>query len=516
MLARIRRFPMLMRLREEERGLAMIMALMITFVVLLLSLVVLAQATHNIQASGYDRKRLTSVGAAEAGIDYMYNYFQKTGASSLSTDPVSAAVTLGTSPNTVTYDTSVAYYGDSAGTVACGSAPPAGKTSTCQGSATVFSNTNRPSAAKVRSVGVSSDGTKRLMESFIALRPVTGGSAGAIVTNSSTTFTNNFTLGGVDSDVFVLTGDFSAPSGLESINGSIYVPNGAANIGTNVTVSGQVWARDGVTLNHPQLVVGGDVKSATAGVTQTAGTVRGTIHYCSSGGSAPAGSVSDCPSPVEGAGAAFPHLTYDTTTWTTAQDDGTKWYEVIPAGTGNAQCTAAKTAIAASPTPPAGYTGIVYYLNQNCVFTVDNGSIPMNGDIAIVATGGIDLANHPIYSGVGGVRKLILMAPWPSSGSPTCPATGATDVPYTVTIGNNVDFDADTVNVLVYGACGANMNNNNSAFTGQVMAQNTLIGNHFGMTYQQVSVPGQNISGFKEDVAYIREVVCQNPANSMC
>ena len=68
----------------------------------------------------------------------------------------------------------------------------------------------------------------------------------------------------------------------------------------------------------------------------------------------------------------------------------------------------------------------------------------------------------------------------------------------------------------MYGACGANMTNNNSSFTGQVMAQNTLIGNHFGMTYQQVSVPGQNISGFKEDVAYIREVVCQNPANSMC
>ena len=59
-------------------------------------------------------------------------------------------------------------------------------------------------------------------------------------------------------------------------------------------------------------------------------------------------------------------------------------------------------AIAASPTPPAGYTGIVYYITDaNCVFSVDNGSIPMNGDIAVVATGGIDLGNHPIYSGVG-------------------------------------------------------------------------------------------------------------------
>jgi hypothetical protein len=36
------------------------------------------------------------------------------------------------------------------------------------------------------------------------------------------------------------------------------------------------------------------------------------------------------------------------------------------------------------------------------------------------------------------------------------------------------------------------------------------------MTYAEISVPGRNISGFKEDVAYIREVVCQNPGNTMC
>ena len=59
------------------------------------------------------------------------------------------------------------------------------------------------------------------------------------------------------------------------------------------------------------------------------------------------------------------------------------------------------------------------------------------------------------------------------------------------------------------------MNNNNSAFTGQVMAQNTLIGNHFGMTYQQVSVPGRHhrVQGGRR---VHPRVVCQNPANSMC
>ncbi len=511
---------MLARIRHEEEGLAMVMALMVTFVVLLLSIVVLAQATHNIQASGYDRKRLTSVGAAEAGIDYMYNYFQKTGASSLTVDPVASAVTLGTTPNTVTYDTSLTYYGNSSGTVACGVVPVAPATSTCQTSATTFSNTNRPSSVKVRSVGTSSDGTKRLMESFIALRPVTGGSQGAIVTNSDTAFSNNFTVSGVDADIYVLTGNFTAPSGLESINGSIYVPTGSVNIGTGVTLSGQVFARDAVTLNHPQLVIGGDVKSSTKGVTQTAGTVRGMIRFCSSGGSAPAGSVNDCPSPVPGADATFPQLTYDTTTWTTAQDDGSRWYQIIPTPvSGKNQCQVARDAIEAGVTPPSGYTGVVYYITDStCVFAnnTNASTITLNGDLAVVATGGIHLNNHPRFVGAGATRKVVLMAPWPSSGSPTCPASGTTDVPYTVAVDNHVEFDSSTTSVLVYGACGANMLNNNSSFNGQVIAQNTTIGNLFNMNYQKISVPGQNISGFKEDVAYIREVVCQNTASAMC
>jgi hypothetical protein len=179
----------------------------------------------------------------------------------------------------------------------------------------------------------------------------------------------------------------------------------------------------------------------------------------------------------------------------------------------------ARDAIEAGVTPPSGYTGVVYYITDaTCVFknTTSAGVITLNGDLAVVATGGIDLNNHPRFVGAGGTRKVVMMAPWPSSGSPTCPASGSTDLPYTVTVGNHVEFDSATTNVLIYGACGANMLNNNSSFNGQVMAQNTTIGNLFSMAYQPISVPGQSISGFKEDVAYIREVVCQNPGNAMC
>jgi len=76
---------MLTRIRDEERGLAMVVALMVVFVVLLLSTVVAAQSIHNGNASGYDRRRLQSVGAAEAGLNYFYNYLEQTAVSTLST-----------------------------------------------------------------------------------------------------------------------------------------------------------------------------------------------------------------------------------------------------------------------------------------------------------------------------------------------------------------------------------------------------------------------------------------------
>ena len=78
---------MLKRLRDEERGVAMIMALAVAFVVLLLTTVVVAQSIHSLDSSGYDRERLLSINAAEAGTNHWYAYLQVTPAASMATDP---------------------------------------------------------------------------------------------------------------------------------------------------------------------------------------------------------------------------------------------------------------------------------------------------------------------------------------------------------------------------------------------------------------------------------------------
>src|SRR6266498_4466514 len=69
---------MVTRIRDDERGVAMVVAVMVVFVVMLLATVVFSQAVHNSTASGYDRKRLQSVDAAEAGLNYFFNYLEHT------------------------------------------------------------------------------------------------------------------------------------------------------------------------------------------------------------------------------------------------------------------------------------------------------------------------------------------------------------------------------------------------------------------------------------------------------
>jgi hypothetical protein len=72
-------------------------------------------------------------------------------------------------------------------------------------------------------------------------------------------------------------------------------------------------------------------------------------------------------------------------------------------------------------------------------------------------------------------------------------------------VGNNTGFNT-AVRVFVYTPCTATMNNNNSAFQGQVIGTTISIGNLFNMTYKPILVPGAQIVGFDEDIAYIREI----------
>ncbi len=484
-----------------EEGIAMIIALLVTFVVFLLSGVVVQQAIHNIDGSATDRNRLSAVSAAEAGLDWAYNRVEGTESTALWN--VAQTGTVGSGPSSVTYTVTPTYYSDAAGTTAFSGTP---------------GPSNYPRSIKIASIGTGADGSQRKMESFMVLDPVAGGVSGAIVTNNSLTLTNSFNLSGNngnDADIIVNAGNFSAPSGLETIRGSIYVPAGTAHLGTNVHVYGSVWSRDLLTMDHSQAVVDGDVKSSNSGTTLTRGLVNGRAYYCTGSAPAsskvPAGSVQTCSLGLPPS-QAFPQIAFNATTWAlqgyylkdftsagaTACTQARSWVE----GTGNNTYnkgilgTTGGVPSTFNPSTGAQYTGAVVRTPNTCLYTASNNSdIHIGGNLAIVPSGGIDLGNNSKWTGDNGTRKLFFMVPYE--------AQAATCTTPSVTMQNLNTFTS--VEVSLYSPCTVNVANN-SGFNGQIIGKTVNVSNQTTLAYKPVLIPGMSIIGFQQDIAYIREV----------
>ncbi len=479
---------MLIRFRDEQ-GIAMVMSLLVAFVVMLLATVVFSQAVHNTTQSAYGRSRLTSVDAAEAGLNYFYNYLQVTPATSIATTAVTRSV--GSSPGTATFTATPIFYPNSDGT----GTPLSSITSAAPAL-----------SVKIRSVGIAG-GVSRAMESFMVMRPIYGGFNGALIANSSTTFTNSFTVNGNvgnDADIYVLNGNFSVPSGLESIHGNIYVSAGTANIGTGTHIYGQVWSNGSLLVNHPQAQIDGNASSTTSSVTVSSGAVSGNAYYCT--GSPPTG-VTGTKNQTCALGTpptqAFPQITYVAGAWTSAG------YTNIQTFSGATACTDARNYVESNaPYAATGFSGhsvgnTVVRITGSCVYSnSNNATITMNGSLAIVTDGEIDLSQKSDWNGATSLRDLFFISTWPAA---SCPASGAAGS-HNVSLGNLTGFNSLT-ETFVYSPCTTSMQNNNSAFTGQAVGSTLSIGNNFSETYKPIVVPGANLTGYNQDISYIREVV---------
>ena len=74
---------MLTRLHRDERGIALISALLISIVLVSIAVSVVALSLHNSEQSANDRKRLQAVNTAEAGLSATESLLQTTATASL-------------------------------------------------------------------------------------------------------------------------------------------------------------------------------------------------------------------------------------------------------------------------------------------------------------------------------------------------------------------------------------------------------------------------------------------------
>src|SRR5438105_10545685 len=249
-----------MRFREE-RGVAMITALLTSMVVLAFALVAVSLAAHNTGQSALDRKRLQGVNAGEAGVDAFFSLIKGTGNPNVPC-PAGAGLpnisaNMTTSP-AAHYDVYASFYS---------TWPPA---STPDLTCAQVQAGAVPAAALVKSVGTAVNlnvghPVQRTMESLAKLTPIYGGLGQAIFSDLVLNFGNKFTVNGNGSnngDVYT-NGNFTL-SNNTVIGGSVYA-QGRATIAQGV-VKANVWAKNAVWLSSGIQVMG-DVTSPTTSIT---------------------------------------------------------------------------------------------------------------------------------------------------------------------------------------------------------------------------------------------------------
>jgi len=453
----------------------MVVAMMVVFVVVLLSIVILDLSIHNVDQAAYDRKRVTSIAASEGGIDEAWNRVQYTRPENL---PWGAPVpgVLGSAPGPAEYEAEYTWY-DSAGAVM-----------------TVRPDQlHVPSAVLVTSTGTTNDGVPRTMQAYMTLQPTLGGFDAAIIAVQNTTFNNNFAItgsAGNNGDIYITNGNLTVTN-TPNIYGNVYVHNGLVTMTNNNKIIGNLWANGSISINNPASVTGKAISStssisgngsiggdATAGTTIAAGLSVGGTRYASSPQGPPPTQVFPklCQVAIAGVCSALPWTGYTLHTFT-----------------GASACTSARTFLRAGT-----LTGDhVVWINQVCNLAIQNNdAINFTGNLAIVGQGGITMNNQNNWNGAVG-KNLYFISNYRTG--LTC-SSGS----YNISTGNNSNFN--NVHTFFYSPCTVSLNNQND-FTGQVIGDSVVINNHFTLNAIPVVVPGAgDVVGFQQSIVYIREV----------
>jgi hypothetical protein len=371
----------------------MVIAMFVVLAVVLLSTAILDMSIHNTDQAAYDRKRVTSVAAAESGIDRAWNLIQYTPPD----DPAMPCGTpdtgtLSTAPGPASYEVDYTWFDANGAAIA-----------TCP-----LSETNLPASVLVTSTGRTNNGVPRTMQAYMTLTPSFGGFDAAIIAVTTATFNNNFTINGGTSnngDVYILNGNLTM-SNSPTIYGSVFVPNGSVSMSNSSRVVGSVWANTTATMSN-SATVNGDMTSSTSSINGN-GTVGGDAR---AGTTIAAGiNVSGTRYPNSPQGPpptqVFPKLCQVAIAGVC---DAIPWAAngyTINTYTGASACTSARSFLTSGT-----ITGNrVVWINQVCDLSISNNSaINFTGNLAIVTQGSISMANQNNWNGVSGGNLFFIV-----------------------------------------------------------------------------------------------------------
>ena len=452
---------------SEERGVALITAMLVSMVVVTLGVTSVTLAMHNSEQSARSRERVESIAVAEAGLNYTFSHLQS---GSADTFECSINRSLAGTPD-AQFQATVTLYDEDGNVMPC-------ETLTAD---------DEPDSALIRSTGTSiGEDPARTMESFVNLIPVRGTPFGdfAVYSDGDPRFNSNTQIFGGDSH-----------------DGNVYT-NGNAIIESNAQMYGDVWAQGFIQLEGNSEVKE-DVWSGTYvqldSSSRVLGNARAATSYLNLGtgarvyGDGRAGgpitlgpgaaidglqvpnTATDPPDPIE-----FPEFTYDPVAWTQAG------YNVQVAAT----CLAARTFI------NSGLTGNwVVRIPFPCNLGISTGTSPtLQGNLAIISDGSLTMNSNSEFKSDGGNHTLHLIF-----------GLGEVD-PCGITFNSNTRI-ASGIKTLAYTPCDIELNSNSLVIEGQIFAGGVNFNSNSDLTFDAIDVPGIGASRFDEDIRYIREIV---------
>jgi cytoskeletal protein CcmA (bactofilin family) len=455
---------------SEERGVALITAMLVSMVVVTLGVTSVTLAMHNTEQSARSRERVESIAVAEAGINYYFSHLQSGAAD---TFQCSITRSLAGTPD-AQFQATVTFYDEDLNEIPC-------ETLTAD---------SEPDSARIRSIGTSiGEDPARTMEAFVNLIPIRGTPFGdfAVYSDASPTFNSNTQIFGGDSH-----------------DGNVYT-NGNAVVESNAQMYGDVWAQGFVQLEGNSEVKE-DVWSGTYVQLDTGSRVLGNARAATSylnlgtgahvfgdgraGGPITLGSgaaidglqvpntATDPPDPIE-----FPVFTYNPAAW--ANPDAGAYNIQLPT-----TCLAARTFI------NSGLTGNwVVRIPFPCDLNITTGQSPtLRGNLAIISDGSLTMSSNSEFKSDGGNHTLHLIF-----------GLGEVD-PCGIRFNSNTRI-ASGIKALLYTPCDIDLNSNSLVVEGQMFAGGVNFNSNSDLTFDAIDVPGIGASRFDEDIRYIREVV---------
>jgi hypothetical protein len=474
-------------LRAEE-GVALVTGLLVSMVVLILSVSAVSLSIHNTGASSYDRRRLQSIDAAEAGIDAYFSMLGTTRFSQVPNHTFGSATTnascvlTGTLTGTpaATYTVTPTFYSNSTGDESSGA-------TACPERFNRALSTGMTRYVVLRSVGVVAGqaAPARTMMSKARLSVTTTSAnfpSAAIYARSNATLSANIDLysasGRNDANIYS-DGDLTVTT-RTSIRGSVYVQ------GTATIANGNFWARGDVWANNALTMSGGRIDGAAISSTSTVALSGYTFV-----GSAKAGGAITRQNPARVYGTTSPNTTgigappsysYPTYTWNAAD-----W----PGYVTDTSCLAAQTRIT------NWTTGSLYIRLTGCpdLSVPQKANVP--GNLGIISDGSITL---PVGTNLATTSTTQLSVYFIAGVTGTCGN-------FTANSNSGVGANLKTL-IYTPSGCTATMESNSSFASGQIFSGTVTLRSNAPFTFDSVSLPGTTDEpvGSLVDIVYKREV----------